>query len=68
MARDEQPQSTTPCRDFPGLMLDADDRDIPPGAAPVQENFASEEAGLLKSALRYRLVTFDDNYQTGAWG
>lgn len=57
-----------PVRDFPGLMLDTDNRDVPPGATHLQENFASTEAGLLQSSPRYRLVTFDDNYQPGYWG
>lgn len=68
MARDEQPAAVASIRDFPGLQLEADERDVAPGATHLQENFASDEIGQLRSSLRYRLVSFDDNYQTGYWG
>lgn len=46
-------------RDFPGLVLNADPREVPPGAGQVQINAASEQVGLLQSRRGLRVVTFD---------
>lgn len=46
--------------DFPGLMLNTDADDIPPGAAREQVNVASSILGDLVVRSGYRQVTFED--------
>lgn len=57
--RDEQPAPIMECRDFPGLQLETDARDLPPGAAHIQTNWESSDVGNLKTTLRYLPVEFD---------
>ena len=45
--------------DFPGLILNADPRDIPPGAGQQQVNASSEQAGVLQSRRGMRPVRFE---------
>lgn len=46
-------------RDFPGLILDADTRDLPEGATDLQINCTSEDQGMLTSRHGYVLVNFE---------
>lgn len=46
-------------RDFPGLIDNIDQRDIPPGAADVQVNICCIVLGELSVRLGYREVSFD---------
>lgn len=46
-------------RDFPGLVLNADPREVPSGAGQIQTNVTSEQIGLLQSRRGLRVVTFD---------
>ena len=46
-------------RDFPGLILDADTRDLPEGATNLQLNCTSEDQGMLTSRNGYILVSFE---------
>lgn len=46
-------------RDFPGLVLNADPREVPSGAGQIQVNVTSEQIGLLQSRRGLRVVTFD---------
>ena len=46
-------------RDFPGLVLNADPREVPPGAGQQQVNAVSEQIGLLQSRRGLQTVTFD---------
>ena len=46
-------------RDFPGLILDADTRDLPEGATNLQINCTSEDRGVLTSRRGYVLVDFE---------
>lgn len=45
--------------DFPGLSLNADPRDLPPGAAEEQTNMASDVPGEMRSRLGLREVEFE---------
>ena len=46
-------------RDFPGLIDNIDQRDIPPGAADTQVNICCIILGELSVRLGYREVSFD---------
>lgn len=46
-------------RDFPGLVLNADPRELPPGAGQEQVNAVSEQVGRLESRRGVRVATFD---------
>lgn len=46
-------------RDFPGLVLNADPREVPPGSGQVQVNVTSEQIGVLQSRRGLRVTTFD---------
>jgi hypothetical protein len=46
-------------RDFPGLVLNADPREVPAGAAQEQVNVVSVQIGHLASRKGLRVVTFD---------
>ena len=61
MPRSENPSetSTNVMRDFPGLVLNADPREVPPGAGQEQVNAVSEQGGRLESRRGVRVVTFD---------
>lgn len=45
--------------DFPGLILNADPRDLPIGCGQVQVNATSEQAGSLMSRRGMSQVTFE---------
>ena len=47
-------------REFPGLLTDPDQGDIPPGASEEQVNVASSSAGDLTSRGGLRRVLFED--------
>lgn len=47
------------CRDFPGLIDNMDQRDLPPGAADVQINMCCIVLGELQCRLGYKEVSFD---------
>jgi len=47
-------------RDWPGMLPDADPRDIPPGAAEEQVNVQSATPGELSVRPGYRVVTFEE--------
>ena len=46
-------------RDFPGLIFDADTRDLPEGATDLQINCTAEDQGVLTSRHGYVLVKFE---------
>lgn len=46
-------------RDFPGLMVSIDPRDIEPGAAVEQVNVTSENLGMLQTRCGLRPVKFE---------
>lgn len=54
------PKTTVQIVDFPGLVLNSDPRDTPPGAAQVQTNVASVALGELQVRRGYRPVSFDE--------
>jgi len=56
----EKPTSALPIRDFPGLRLDVDSHDVPPGSSVWQVNCTSDRAGLLQSRLGLRLVVTEE--------
>ena len=51
--------SVNSMRDFPGLVLNADPREVPPGAGQQQVNAVSEQIGLLQSRRGLQAVAFD---------
>lgn len=56
----DTPRAVVAMEDFPGLMLDADPRDLPPGAAAEQVNVTSEDIGRLMSRKGFLVVTFEE--------
>lgn len=61
MPASENPNQTqtNSMRDFPGLVLNADHREVPAGAGQQQVNAVSEQIGRLESRRGVRVVTFD---------
>ena len=61
MPASENPNQTQTAamRDFPGLVLNADPRELPPGAGQQQLNVTSQQIGRLESRRGVRVVTFD---------
>lgn len=55
----ERNLSTVEIRDFPGLVLRADPHEIPPGAAKIQVNVASDAQAQLRVRPGYRAVSFE---------
>jgi hypothetical protein len=55
----DMPMQAVEMRDFPGLMLNTDPRDLPPGAAQEQINACCVAQGELQIRLGYREVRFD---------
>lgn len=53
------PASSVEIRDFPGLVLDTDPHDTPPGASRDQVNVTCEKAGELVSRQGYQPVSFE---------
>jgi hypothetical protein len=47
-------------RDFPGLVLNVDPNDLPPGAAREQTNITSALPASLEVRPGYRVVRFED--------
>ena len=47
-----------PITDFPGLVNNMDQNDLPPGAGPIQVNMQSNVQGELRVRRGYRPVTF----------
>jgi hypothetical protein len=56
----EQPETQIPIRDFVGLRMDADPRDIPLGASVEQINCSGERMGLLQSRRGLRLAAVEE--------
>lgn len=54
-----EPRSEVTIKDFPGLITDADDLDVPPGAADEQVNITSLKVGELSVRAGLREVTFE---------
>jgi hypothetical protein len=52
-------------KDFPGLVNNADRRDLPPGAATVQVNLGSRQHGNLKSRKGLAPLSFEKTTVTG---
>lgn len=59
--RAKRAKARVPIRDFPGLMLNVDPDDMPPGAAAEQVNMASSRIGELELRPGYRPVNFEDS-------
>jgi len=55
------PRSSVEIDDFPGLMDNADPKDIPAGAAVSQINATAHRAGELVVRGGYRYVTFEND-------
>lgn len=53
------PRSVVSIIDFPGMALELDARDLPPGVAEEQVNIDSNVAGQLSVRLGCRQVTFE---------
>ncbi len=58
-ARQDGPSSTLEFRDFPGVQLQSDAHDLPPGAAQDQVNVGSGLPGQLTPRDGMRVVSFD---------
>ncbi len=56
----EPAENRTEIREFPGLILQNDTYDLPPGAAQIQENLESNTPGKLTVRRGYREVTFEE--------
>jgi hypothetical protein len=57
----DRPRTSVNIADFQGLVLAADPRDLPDGAAQNQVNARSERPGELTIRPGYRKVTFEDD-------
>jgi len=57
----EQPRKTLEMRDFPGISLQSDSHDLPPGTGQDQVNLKSDTAGQLTPRDGMRLVIFDSS-------
>lgn len=55
----DTPRVSVEMADFPGLVLNVDRRDLPPGAAEEQTNLACLSVGELSVRRGYREVTFE---------
>lgn len=55
----ERPRERVEADDFPGLVLNLDPHDLPPGAAADQVNAVSITPGQLSARLGYKEVTFE---------
>lgn len=60
MNKPDVPQTAVVLADFPGLVLDRDPHDIPPGASDDQVNATCENSGQLTSRAGFVLVTFEE--------
>lgn len=56
----EQSKAAVNINDFPGLKLDTDEFQIPPGHSPLQKNMTSEDLGRLQSRSGFIPVEFED--------
>ena len=56
---DSAPKSSVEIKDFPGLINNMDERDLPDGAAAVQVNVTSHKMAELSTRPGYRVVTFE---------
>lgn len=52
--------TTVEIRDFPGLVLNLDPDDLPPGSAREQKNMTSARPAALEVRPGYRVVRFED--------
>ena len=48
-------------KDFGGLILEADEHDLQPGASPEQVNCTSDEIGSLRSRPGIAILSFEDD-------
>lgn len=55
----DKPKSAYDAKDFPGIQLQADAHDLPPGMSQDQINIQSDQEGAMRVRLGCRLVTFD---------
>lgn len=55
----EEPKSVILIRDFPGLVLQVEGTELPPGAASEQVNASSARTGSLRVRTGYRVVQFE---------
>lgn len=58
MAQDD-PQQVLVMGDFPGLVLDTDPHDAPPGSSDNQVNVTCEKRGALVSREGFLVVSFE---------
>jgi len=59
-ARDlKAPDSRVNVRDFPGLIVNIDPNDLPPGAGRIQRNATSVRPAELRARPGFKEVTFD---------
>ena len=56
----ERPKSVVTATDFPGLILNADPTDLPPGAGRKQVNVTSAILAALEVRPGYRVVQFEE--------
>lgn len=57
---DSLPKTSVEIRDFPGLVNNADERDLPDGSAAVQVNAMSNKMAELVVRPGYRVVSFEN--------
>lgn len=57
----EQARAAVEVQDFPGMMTNMDDSDLPEGAASQQVNACSQKPGLLTVRLGYKVVAFEND-------
>lgn len=57
----EQPRKILEFRDFPGINLQSDSHDLPPGTGQDQVNVKSDQAGQLTPRDGMKTVSFDSS-------
>lgn len=59
MSDGDKPRAAVEMTDFPGLVLDVEPHDLPPGAAVTQVNVTSENIGSLTSRKGFVVLNFE---------
>ena len=55
----DKPASAKQITDFPGLVLEIESNDLPPGSSDEQVNAISVDVGVLQSRGGFDIVTFE---------
>lgn len=56
---DNAPKNVVQMRDFPGLVVSVDPHDVEPGVAVIQVNVTSQNPGMLKTRMGWRVCVFE---------